>query len=124
MVYSYPDQVSIHTKVQQYSEEAAIKSVQQYYQSHMKCTVFSITKNKIDESNNIQLDQFFTENTHSLLNLAMPVDDFLSMNIKQGDTEMQKYDTIYMPHLNGIQTYSGGPSKCFFELGRRMKFII
>ncbi|CAL6025061.1 Hypothetical_protein [Hexamita inflata] len=21
-------------------------------------------------------------------------------------------------------TYSGGPSKCFFELGRRMKFII
>ncbi|CAL5975918.1 Mitotic_control protein dis3 [Hexamita inflata] len=105
MVYSYPDQVSIHTKVQPYSEEAAIKSVQQYYQSHMKCTVYSITKNKIDEPNNIQLDQFFTENTHSLLNLAMPVDDFLSMNIKQGDTEMQKYDTIYMPHLNGIQTY-------------------
>ncbi|CAL6011265.1 Hypothetical_protein [Hexamita inflata] len=23
-----------------------------------------------------------------------------------------------------VQRYSGGPSKCFFELGRRMKFII
>ncbi|CAL6105695.1 Hypothetical_protein [Hexamita inflata] len=28
-------------------------------------------------------------------------------------------------HLTGnYQIYSGGPSKCFFELGRRMKFII
>ncbi|CAL6108566.1 Hypothetical_protein [Hexamita inflata] len=29
------------------------------------------------------------------------------------------YAQIYLP-----RSYSGGPSKCFFELGRRMKFII
>ncbi|CAL6049752.1 Hypothetical_protein [Hexamita inflata] len=28
----------------------------------------------------------------------------------------------YSENVNGM--YSGGPSKCFFELGRRMKFII
>ncbi|CAL6096056.1 Metal-dependent_phosphoesterase [Hexamita inflata] len=26
--------------------------------------------------------------------------------------------------IEHLKTYSGGPSKCFFELGRRMKFII
>ncbi|CAL6101073.1 Conserved_hypothetical protein [Hexamita inflata] len=31
---------------------------------------------------------------------------------------------ITFTQINVQQTYSGGPSKCFFELGRRMKFII
>ncbi|CAL6036296.1 Hypothetical_protein [Hexamita inflata] len=41
----------------------------------------------------------------------------LSLSMKLGTANRMKL-------LQLIEYYSGGPSKCFFELGRRMKFII
>ncbi|CAL6043275.1 Hypothetical_protein [Hexamita inflata] len=67
---------------------------------------------------------FVKINEMQISNLNSKLLDKIIVQIDQlftWDTKNQKVDEIY---INFIQQYSGGPSKCFFELGRRMKFII
>ncbi|CAL6052846.1 Hypothetical_protein [Hexamita inflata] len=39
-------------------------------------------------------------------------------------TKKTQCSIIFQKQQQNYLSYSGGPSKCFFELGRRMKFII
>ncbi|CAL6066437.1 Hypothetical_protein [Hexamita inflata] len=104
--------------IQQYSKQTIIASktfltvIQpQFVQNNCSELYIPIFNRKNLEASKVVADSILkTKPNIDMVIVAIPVD--------QG-----KLQTLAKAE-NNQQQYSGGPSKCFFELGRRMKFII
>ncbi|CAL6050984.1 Hypothetical_protein [Hexamita inflata] len=103
-----------------------IKYIQEQDQEH-KQTI----KNKIQ----LQYNSFYKQILDKFdINIQQSVQEFSSDQLDYSEiSDIQKYAVTIKESLIQFlvynlkishEQYSGGPSKCFFELGRRMKFII
>ncbi|CAL5996237.1 Hypothetical_protein [Hexamita inflata] len=66
---------------------------------------------------------FNTSNTYLFGNISH-LNQTINTNKLALQQQIQNNEFKFEQQINLSNQYSGGPSKCFFELGRRMKFII
>ncbi|CAL6108522.1 Hypothetical_protein [Hexamita inflata] len=96
---------------QMQAEINALRQVVSQYQQENQSL-----QNKIQSQNDVfaqnQILKRELKDAEYLITQAMQQAQASELQAQEADKRVQQYQ------------YSGGPSKCFFELGRRMKFII